>query len=71
MEENYPRPKLCKILKNATLALRNSVSYCQGMNYVGGFFLNIYENEDKTFQYYFATIDNTMSEIFNESFKKL
>lgn len=70
-DKNFPRQKLFNILKCGALALNKGASYCQGMNYICGFFLKQIEDENECFDYYVSTIQNKMNDIFNENFKKL
>ncbi len=70
-DPSYPRDKLYQILKCSTLALKNGVGYCHGMNYLAGYLLSLIGDEKETYKFFIALVEHKMKDIFNEDFVKL
>ncbi len=71
-EKNFPRKKLVNILRTTTYIMKDTLGYCQGMNYLAGYFLKtISVNEQIAYQYYLTFVKNRMQNIFGNDFNQL
>lgn len=63
---------LKRILKTTAYVLQDSASYCQGMNYIAGYFLIKYNHlEAKAYYHFLPFIETYMTELYANSFSKL
>ena len=63
---------LKRILKTTAYILQDGASYCQGMNYIAGYFLIKYRSQETLAYYHFLPfIEKYMSELYADSFSKL
>ena len=68
-EEN--QIKISNILK-ALCKAKNNIKYCQGMNYVAAFLLNLTNNEEETFYLFLSIFDGTdYGKLFIKDLEKL
>lgn len=66
------KDSLKRILKTTAYVLQEGANYCQGMNYIAGYFLILTNyQEARSFYYFKEFVDKYMTEIYAESFKKL
>jgi hypothetical protein len=65
------RKKIANILKAISSESPN-VSYCQGMNYIAAFLLNIIENEEEVFYFFYSLLESTeYGSLFYNDLEKL
>ena len=70
--ENLNKESLKRILKTTAYDLQDGANYCQGMNYIAGYYLIISnQDEHKAFYRFREFIKVYMTEIYIHSFKNL
>ena len=63
---------LKKILKTTAYDIQDGSYYCQGMNYIAGYFLILMkQNEEQAFYIFRRFISKYMVEIYHDSFRRL
>jgi hypothetical protein len=63
---------LKQILKTTAYDIQNGSYYCQGMNYIAGYFLILMkDNQEQAFYIFRQFIKTYMIEIYDDSFRRL
>ena len=66
------KDSLKKILKTTAYDVQDGAYYCQGMNYIAGYFLILMnQNEEQTFYLFRQFIERYMVEVYADSFRRL
>ena len=70
---NQPKKESLKsILKTTAYDIQDGSYYCQGMNYIAGYFLILMnQNEEHAFYIFRQFINRYMIDIYEDSFRKL
>lgn len=71
MEPSYPKNQLIEILRVSSFLTQDHGGYCQGQNYLAGFFLKYIGNKELAFKYYQQFLEKYMMKIFDDGFKSL
>lgn len=51
-DPSVSKEDLAEILKVSSYLIKDDLGYCQGQNYIAGFFLKIIKNKELAFKYY-------------------
>lgn len=71
LQPSYPKEQLVEILRVSSLLTQDQGGYCQGQNYLAGFFLKFIGNQEMAFKYYHQFLVKYMMNIFDRDFKSL
>jgi Rab-GTPase-TBC domain len=66
-KEDYDQVK--RLLMNVSLAYADSISYYQGMNYIGIFIFDAFKDEEAAFHFFCYLAENLLQEHFSNSFQ--
>lgn len=66
------KERLKQVLKTTAYDLQDGAYYCQGMNYIAGYFLILtHQNQEQAFYLFRSFVDQYMVDIYADSFRRL
>lgn len=70
-DKEFDRDRLFVLLRCGTLALQNSVGYCQGMNYIAGLLLYLGLSDAEAFELYVSLLQRKLGVLFENNFEQM